>query len=93
MNASSKLRVLIVFSLALIVVLVLASSGLAQCAMCRASLAGSNNAFFIRNFNIGVLVLLTPPVAIFCSIFIVLKRHSSGQRATNTTDADQNHNP
>lgn len=60
----------------------LEGTGLAQCAMCRASLAGSNNAFFIRNFNIGVLVLLTPPVAIFCSIFIILKRHSgeSGQQ-------------
>jgi hypothetical protein len=44
--------------------------------MCRASLAGSNNAYFIKNFNIGVLVLLTPPVAIFCSIFVILKRHS-----------------
>jgi hypothetical protein len=93
MNASSKLRVLIFFSLALIAVLVFASSGQAQCAMCRASLAGSNNAFFIRNFNIGVLVLLTPPVAIFCSIFIVLKRHGSGQRATDSRDTDQNHKP
>ena len=45
----------------------------AQCAMCRASLAGSN-ASFIRNLNIGVLVLLVPPVTIFCSIFVVLKR-------------------
>ena len=45
--------------------------------MCRASLAGSNNAFFIRNFNIGVLVLLIPPVTIFCSIFVALKRYKS----------------
>ena len=67
---------------ALLLLLLLEGTGLAQCAMCRASLAGSNNAFFIRNFNIGVLVLLTPPVAIFCSIFIILKRHSgeSGQQ-------------
>ncbi|HZE64723.1 MAG TPA: hypothetical protein VE056_12630 [Pyrinomonadaceae bacterium] len=43
--------------------------------MCRAALAGSNNAFFIRNFNIGVLVLLVPPVTMFCSIFVVLKRY------------------
>jgi hypothetical protein len=51
------------------------ATGIAQCSMCRASLAGSNNPFFIRNFNIAVLVLLTPPVAIFCSIFVVLRRH------------------
>lgn len=46
-----------------------------QCSMCRASLAGSGNASFIRQFNIGVLVLLVPPVAMFCSIFLVLRRH------------------
>lgn len=47
----------------------------AQCSMCRAALNGSNNARFIRNFNIGVLVLLVPPVTIFCSIFVILRRY------------------
>lgn len=51
--------------------------GLAQCGMCKTALAGSNNALFIRNFNIGVLVLLIPPVTIFCSIFIALKRYKT----------------
>lgn len=41
--------------------------------MCRASL-GSNSSF-IRNFNIGVLVLLIPPVSIFCAIFVIAIRH------------------
>jgi hypothetical protein len=59
----------------ILAVLTLEQAGFAQCAMCRASLAGSNNAHFIRNLNIGILVLLVPPVAMFCSIFIVLKRH------------------
>lgn len=68
---------------ALVALLVLAfdASAYAQCAMCRASLAGSN-ASFIRNLNIGVLVLLVPPVTIFCSIFVILKR-----RATRDEDA------
>ena len=47
----------------------------AQCSMCRAALNGSNNARFIRNLNLGVLVLLVPPVTIFCSIFLVLRRY------------------
>ena len=47
----------------------------AQCSMCRAALNGSNNARFIKNFNIGVLVLLIPPVTIFCSIFILLRKY------------------
>lgn len=71
-------KFLLLFAAALSLIVLLEGTGLSQCSMCRASLAGSNNAFFIRNFNIGVLVLLTPPVAIFCSIFIILKRHSKG---------------
>ncbi|HEV7475396.1 MAG TPA: hypothetical protein VGN90_15190 [Pyrinomonadaceae bacterium] len=59
------------------VLLAVSSAALGQCSMCRASLAGSNNAFFIRNFNIGVLVLLVPPVTIFCSIFVALKRYKA----------------
>jgi hypothetical protein len=54
-------------------VLLLADSTFAQCAMCRASL-GSNSSF-IKNFNIGVLVLLVPPVTMFCAIFVVAMRH------------------
>ena len=69
-------RLFLIATLVLLTVALFEVSGLAQCSMCRASLTGSNNAFFIRNFNIGVLVLLTPPVAIFCSIFVILKRHS-----------------
>jgi hypothetical protein len=46
---------------------------MAQCAMCRASI-GSNSAF-ARNLNIGVLVLLVPPVTMFCTIFLLAFRH------------------
>ena len=56
-------------------VFVLAVPAEAQCSMCRAALNGSNNARFIRYFNVGVLVLLVPPVTIFCSIFVVLRRY------------------
>lgn len=77
---------LLVLGLLLAAFLALEMTGLAQCSMCRASLAGSNNPFFIRNFNIAVLVLLTPPVAIFCSIFVVLKRHRA--RENHATDPD-----
>ena len=64
--------------LAVAVLLLSDATAAAQCAMCRASVAGANNASFIRNLNIGVLVLLVPPVTIFCSIFIMLKRRGSG---------------
>lgn len=76
MRWSKYLFILVAVALA---ILALEPSGLAQCAMCRASLAGSNNSVFVRNLNIGVLVLLVPPVTIFCSIFIVLKRRGKSE--------------
>ncbi len=48
-------------------------SAIAQCAMCRASIG--QNSLFARNLNIGVLVLLVPPVAMFCTIFVLAFRH------------------
>jgi hypothetical protein len=75
MNAFSKVRIILLVATVLAAVLLLSNPVLAQCSMCRAALAGSGNALFIRNFNIGVLVLLVPPVTIFCSIFVALKRY------------------
>ena len=83
LNVGSKLKRLLPALAALAVLLLLSTSALGQCSMCRAALAGSNNAFFIRNFNIGVLVLLIPPVTIFCSIFVVLKRHKAADDQEN----------
>lgn len=73
------LKFMVVVMLVAVVLLAAAPDGLAQCAMCRASLAGSNNPTFIRNLNIGVLVLLVPPVTMFCSIFIVLSRRRKNE--------------
>lgn len=85
---SSKLKAFLPLIAMMAILLVAASSALGQCAMCRASLAGSSNAFFIRNFNIGVLVLLLPPVTIFCSIFIALKRYRAADEESVSEDVD-----
>ena len=74
MRLSIATRILLLLATVVAASLIAELSTAAQCGMCRASLAGSNNAFFIRNFNIGVLVLLVPPVAIFCSLFVALRR-------------------
>jgi hypothetical protein len=74
-------RRLLCTAIALVCVIILASSAMGQCSMCRTALAGSNNALFIRNFNLGVLVLLIPPVTIFCSIFVVLRRHKTSHES------------
>ena len=75
------LKFIVVTAFVTFVLLAAAPEGWAQCAMCRASLSGSNNATFIRNLNIGVLVLLLPPVTIFCSIFVILKRRKDQGRS------------
>jgi hypothetical protein len=68
-------KIILIVLLVAVVLMAASPADFAQCAMCRASLNGSNNASFIRNLNIGVLVLLIPPVTIFCCIFAVLRRH------------------
>ena len=64
--------VLTAMAIALLVAL-FSTSAMAQCVMCRASI-GSNSAF-AKHLNIGTLVLLVPPVLIFCTIFALAFRH------------------
>ena len=81
MNQSWR-RVLVLLVFAAAVLLLAHTYADAQCSMCRASLNSVTNSRFIRNFNIGVLVLLVPPVSIFCSIFVVLRKY----RTADNTD-------
>lgn len=90
MRACLKSKAVLVIVGAMAAVLVLGTSAFGQCSMCRAALAGSNNALFIKNFNIGVLVLLVPPVTIFCSIFVALKRYKA---ADETELSEKNPEP
>jgi len=75
MRSCLNRKTVLLIAMAILAVFMLCTSAFGQCSMCKTALAGSNNALFVRNFNIGVLVLLAPPVTIFCSIFIVLKRY------------------
>jgi hypothetical protein len=43
----------------------------AQCAMCRAAFNdGASGASMAQSLNRGIIILLIPPVAIFCAFFI-----------------------
>ena len=66
-------RYLVMAAVVALAFALIAEPALAQCAMCRASL--TNNSVFARNLNISTLVLLVPPVSIFCTIFILAIRH------------------
>jgi hypothetical protein len=75
MNSREWRSLLLVVLAAGIVLLFTGVDVEAQCSMCRAALTGAANAKLARGLNIAVLVLLVPPVTIFCSIFILLRRY------------------
>jgi hypothetical protein len=88
MRASSNYKAFLIIVTVVAAVFMLSTSAVGQCSMCRTALTSANNALFVRNFNIGVLVLLVPPVTIFCSIFVVLKRYRTADDE-NSGLADQ----
>ena len=75
MRSCLNRKTVLLIAMAIVAIFMLSTSAFGQCSMCKTALAGGNNALFVRNFNIGVLVLLVPPVTIFCSIFVVLRRY------------------
>ena len=74
-------RQLLILSAALATLAALAlflpSEALAQCPLCRAGLTqgGDRTA---RTMNLAIVVLLIPPVSIFCTIFAVAYRRRKG---------------
>ena len=52
----------------------LAPDASAQCAMCKAS-ASALDGQSAAQLNIATLMLLCPPVAIFCGLFVVAYKH------------------
>ena len=57
--------------------LLTASDAVAQCPLCRTALEhGGDDA--ARTMNIAILVLLVPPVSVFCSIFAIAYKKRKG---------------
>ncbi|MDX6694256.1 MAG: hypothetical protein QOF02_1859 [Blastocatellia bacterium] len=60
---------------ALLMLALLSLPASAQCAMCRAAFDGSSGAVMAKSLNRGIIILLIPPVAIFCAIFITAYKY------------------
>ena len=76
MNWKRTLKTVLTATVGLAVVFLSQSLALAQCAMCKNAITGSPDAARLSaNFNFAVLVLLIPPVVIFCGIFVAVVRH------------------
>jgi len=82
----SLLKLLVACSLVLVVIALWSDPAFAQCSMCKAVLSSAKDAKLIRTYNLAVLVLLVPPVTIFCSIFVVLRRHKGEAEHHSETD-------
>ena len=61
----------------------------AQCALCKTALTngGDAGASLARTMNLAILVLLVPPVAIFCSVFAIAIRHGRGDEEAGDQSA------
>jgi hypothetical protein len=60
----------------ILAMVVLCIPAAAQCPLCRLSVQSSSQAGAMQaGLNLGILVLLVPPVTIFCSIFFVALKH------------------
>ncbi len=86
-----RIRLIMFLCLAAIVVLAAATQpALAQCAMCKQTVAGSSDAETVsRGLNLAVLVLLVPPVAIFGAIFGVVYRYRNVQDERQYPDREE----
>ena len=82
--SSAKKRNIIVAALVLIAALGLwCLPALAQCPMCRLAVEDSaQGKTMARGLNFGILVLLVPPVTVFCSIFFLAYKHRKPPETT-----------
>jgi hypothetical protein len=80
MSMNRGLKIILLAALVAALISAMCIPALAQCAMCKANVANSTNgAAMAKTLNLGILVMLVPPVAIFCSIFVVAYKHRKGE--------------
>ena len=63
-------------AVAIAIVLPLGLSAMAQCALCKNAITGSPSAAKLsESLNFAIIVLLIPPVLIFCGIFAIAYKY------------------
>jgi hypothetical protein len=76
----NRSRIIALAFLFVVMMLAIFEPALAQCPMCKQSVANSAEAeSAARGLNLAILILLTPPVLIFAGIFGVIYRHRNVQ--------------
>lgn len=66
----------------LTVLFLMSLPAMAQCAMCKTAVTGSPDAGRLsQSLNAAVLILLIPPVLIFCGMFVLAYKHRKARGA------------
>lgn len=74
-------------ALVVLVALLLPGEALAQCPLCRSALQNGGDKT-ARTMNLAIIVLLIPPVSIFCTIFAVAFRKRKGDDEDVDSDVE-----
>lgn len=76
-------RVVISMVAAVAITLVWYTVAVAQCPLCRLAVENSVQGKAMgRGLNLGILVLIVPPVTVFCSIFVLaIKKRKAPERS------------
>lgn len=82
--ATTKKFVLVTFA-AIVALLALCPETFAQCPMCRTAVTNSG----AKAMNLGILVLLIPPVSMFCSVFVIAYRYRKARADDGGTTGDR----
>ncbi|MDT4898691.1 MAG: hypothetical protein QOH25_3768 [Acidobacteriota bacterium] len=76
MNRRRTIRLALIAAGAVATLLAWSLPALAQCAMCKNAVAGSPEAAKLsESLNFAIIILLIPPVLIFCGIFVLAFRY------------------
>ncbi|MBA2735002.1 MAG: hypothetical protein H0U54_19320 [Acidobacteria bacterium] len=76
MSRKRTIKIAFVAACIIAAVLVLSEPAMAQCALCKNAVTGSPEAARLsQSLNLGIIILLIPPVLIFCGIFVIAYRH------------------
>jgi hypothetical protein len=83
MMAGRKIKTALMAACALLVLLAGHSAALAQCAMCKTGVTGSPDATRLaESLNFAIIILLIPPVLIFCAIFYAAFRQRKSRETS-----------
>lgn len=74
MNRETTTQIVLLLALTTVIFALAPADAFAQCAMCK-STAANLDSVSARQLNLSTLILLCPPVAIFCAIFVIAYKH------------------